>query len=69
VDLTIHKEGKLTFSNSEAQIVFKAGKGQDGYFTAEDLLVQVAKAVDIFESRTNRTATGLFMFDNAPSHQ
>ena len=25
--------------------------------------------MDIFESKTNGTATGLFMFDNAPSHQ
>lgn len=26
-------------------------------------------AIDIFEGRTNGFATGLFMFDNAPSHQ
>jgi hypothetical protein len=26
-------------------------------------------AIDIFEARTNQYATGLFMFDNAPSHQ
>ena len=62
-------KGELTYGNSEAQVVFKAGKNRDGYFTAEDLLLQVEKAVDIFESRTNGTGTGLFMFDNAPSHQ
>jgi len=30
---------------------------------------QVEKAVAIFESKTNGTATALFMFNNAPSHQ
>ncbi|KAF8577792.1 hypothetical protein K439DRAFT_1363884, partial [Ramaria rubella] len=55
--------------NSEACVIFKAGKNRDGYFTANDLIRQVAKAVDIFESKTNSTATGLFMFDNTPSHQ
>jgi hypothetical protein len=30
---------------------------------------QVEKAIDIFESKTNGFATGLFLFDNAPSHQ
>ncbi|KAF8585443.1 hypothetical protein K439DRAFT_1343453 [Ramaria rubella] len=57
----------LTYS--EAQIVFKAGKNQDGYFTADDLQKQVETAIDIFEIKTNHTATGLFVFDNAPSHQ
>ena len=33
------------------------------------MLNQVERAVDIFESRTRGTATGLFLFDNAPSHQ
>ena len=27
------------------------------------------KAIDIFEERTNGFAMGLFLFDNAPSHQ
>ena len=26
-------------------------------------------AIDIFEAKTNNFVTGLFMFDNAPSHQ
>ena len=30
---------------------------------------QVDLAINIFESKTNGTATGLFLFDNAPSHQ
>lgn len=53
----------------EARVVFKAGKNRDGYFAAEDLLKQVENAIDIFESKTHHFATGLFLFDNAPSHQ
>ncbi|KIJ98623.1 hypothetical protein K443DRAFT_103686, partial [Laccaria amethystina LaAM-08-1] len=34
---------------------------RDGWFSSEDLLAQVDKAIDIFEGRTNRFATGLFM--------
>lgn len=33
------------------------------------LLDQVDCAIDIFEERTNKFATGLFLFDNAPSHK
>ena len=42
---------------------------QDGYFTANDLLKQVETAIDIFEVKTNNMVMGLFLFDNAPSHQ
>lgn len=55
--------------NREARILFKAGKSWDGYFTAENLIEQVDHAIDIFEEKTSGFATGLFMFDNAPSHQ
>ena len=55
--------------NRDAHVVLKAGKNRDGYFDANDLLAQVDKAVDIFEEQTNGFATGLFLFDNAPSHQ
>ncbi|KIJ36225.1 hypothetical protein M422DRAFT_96515, partial [Sphaerobolus stellatus SS14] len=61
--------GRLRDDSDEAQVIFKAGKNRDGYFSADDLLNQVKDAIDIFESRSNGTATGLFMFDNAPSHQ
>jgi hypothetical protein len=54
---------------SEARIVFKAGKNRDGYFSCDDLMRQVENAIDIFESKVNGFATGLFAFDNAPSHQ
>jgi len=60
---------RLTIFFSEARLFFKAGKNRDGYFDSEDLLLQVDKAIDIFEGKTNGFATGLFLFDNAPSHQ
>ena len=60
---------KLTLKCSEACVVFKAGKNRDGYFSCEDLLKQVEHSIDIFESKTNGFATGLFIFDNALSHQ
>jgi len=53
----------------EAWIIFKAGKNRDGFFDADDLLRQVDKAIDIFEGLTKGWAQGLFLFDNAPSHQ
>ena len=59
----------LTFQNSEARVFCKAGKNRDGYFDADDLLQQIDNAIDIFEAKTNGFATGLFLFDNAPSHQ
>ena len=62
----------LTVEFSEAHVFFKAGKNQDGWFNGfdgEDLLRQVEDAIDIFEAMSNGFATGLFLFDNAPSHQ
>ena len=55
--------------NREARVVFKAGKTRDGWFSTDDLLKQIEKSIDIFESKTNGFATGLFLFNNAPSHQ
>jgi len=55
--------------SSEARVLFKAGKNRDGYFDNDDLIQQVDHAIDIFEGKTNGFATGLFVFDNAPSHQ
>ncbi|KZT63198.1 hypothetical protein DAEQUDRAFT_747909 [Daedalea quercina L-15889] len=45
------------------------GKNCDGYFSMDEPLEQVDKAIDIFEARMNGFATGLWLFDNAPSHQ
>jgi hypothetical protein len=50
-------------------VFFKAGKNRDGYFDVDDLLQQVDNTIDIFEAKTNGFATGLFLFDNALSHQ
>jgi len=56
-------------THSKARILFKAGKNWEGYFGADQLHQQVDQAIDIFEDKTNGWAQGLFMFDNAPSHQ
>jgi hypothetical protein len=48
--------------------VFKPGKNRDGYFDSSELIVQVDRAIDIFEGKANGRAIGLFLFDNAPSH-
>ena len=57
------------YLHREARVIFKAGKNCDGYFDVDDLLQQVDKAIDIFEGLTKGWAQGLFIFDNAPSHQ
>ncbi|CAA7267960.1 unnamed protein product [Cyclocybe aegerita] len=61
--------GRLKDGDDEARILFRAGKNRDGYFDNDDLISQVDHAIDIFEGLTNGFATGLFLFDNAPSHQ
>jgi hypothetical protein len=55
--------------NREVHVVFKARKTRDGWFSTDDLLKRIKKSIDIFESKTNGFVTGLFLFDNAPSHQ
>jgi len=59
----------LTVEFSKMHVFFKAGKNWDGYFDGEDLLRQVENAIDIFKAKSNGFATGLFLFNNAPSHQ
>lgn len=63
---TSHIISKL---NSEARVIFHLGKNQEGYFTAEDLLAQVDRAIDIFEELTRGFTIALFIFDNVPSHK
>jgi hypothetical protein len=53
----------------EARKIFQPGKNRDGWFTADDLLAQVDLAIDIFEELAGPYVPGLFLFDNAPSHQ
>lgn len=50
-------------------LFLKAGKNCNGYFSTNDLIQQVDKAIDICKDKTQGFATGLFLFDNAPSHQ
>jgi hypothetical protein len=59
----------LLSSYSEARIFFKPGKQCNGWFSANDLLQQVNHTIDIFKGLTKGWAQGLFLFDNAPSHQ
>jgi hypothetical protein len=56
-------------SFSDARVIFKLGKQRDGWFSANDLLTQVDRTIDIFEGLTKGWAQGLFLFDNAPSHR
>ena len=60
---------KLTVTKSRnARVMFRAGKNRGGWFSSEDLLLQVDDAISVFEGRAP-FSTGLFLFDNAPSHQ
>ncbi len=61
--------GLIISLNREARIIFKAGLNCDGYFDADQLCNQIDNAIDIFEGITKNHAQGLFIFDNAPSHQ
>ena len=63
-----HLKG-FDFIVSKARVIFEAGKNRDGWFSCEDLLQQTDMAIDIFEGKTNGFVQGLFLFDNAPSHQ
>ena len=62
-------DNSLSESHRDARVVFKAGKNRDGWFGSEDLIAQVDRAIDVFEGLTKGHAQGLFLFDNAPSHQ
>ncbi|KAF7306253.1 hypothetical protein MIND_00416100 [Mycena indigotica] len=68
-DFLVAHWGRLRLDDWEARLFFRAGKNRDGYFTNDELLAHVDNAIDIFESKTHKFATGLFLFDNAPSHQ
>ncbi|KIJ27259.1 hypothetical protein M422DRAFT_271572 [Sphaerobolus stellatus SS14] len=54
---------------TEARILFKAGKSRDGYFSCEDLCQQIELAIEPFEDHFPGTAIAAFGFDNAPGHQ
>ena len=56
-------------ASRDARILFKAGKNREGWFGSNELIAQVNHTIDIFEGLTKGNAQGLFLFDNAPSHQ
>jgi len=56
-------------ASRDMQILFKAGKNREGWFGSNELITQVNHAIDIFKGLTKGNAQGLFLFDNAPSHQ
>ena len=58
--------GFLRDECDEARVLLETSR--NGYFTDDNLLQQVEKAVDIFE-RVHPDARGIFIFDNAPSHR
>jgi hypothetical protein len=53
--------------SEEARVLFKAGKGREGYFTCEDILVQVRKAMGILEKHFPNEKHCL-VYDNATTH-
>ena len=57
--------GLLEFEGEKACLLLE--HQTQGYFTNDMLIVQVHKAIDIFEDKYP-TAQGIFIFDNAPSH-
>ncbi|KAJ6578568.1 hypothetical protein B0H19DRAFT_1208166 [Mycena capillaripes] len=67
-DFLTVKWGRLTHEDDEARWLFEAGKNRDGYFANQHLLQQTDKAIDIFEAKTNRTMTGLLLYDKAPTY-
>jgi hypothetical protein len=54
---------------SDVRVFFEAGKNHYGYFASKDVLEQAKHAIATFERNTSGRATGLFLYDNAPSHQ
>lgn len=56
-------------SSQEAWEFFRAGKNCDGYFTNDHLVIQVQRAIKIFDERFGNNAVALFAFDNATTHQ
>ena len=52
----------------EARVLFKAGKNREGYFTADDILKQAKKAVDILK-RYFPDQDHILIYDNTSTHQ
>ncbi len=65
-DFIVEGDGYLRDSEEEARLMLETQR--DGYFNSEKFLAQVHRAITIFD-RKYPDRTGLFMFDNAPSHK
>src|SRR5882762_9154222 len=52
----------------EARVLFKAGKNREGYFTADDILKQAEKAIDILQKHY-QDQDHVLVYDNVSTHQ
>jgi len=55
------------YEAEEAQVLFKAGKICEGYFTSEDILKQAEKAINILEKHYPNE-DHVLVYDNATTH-
>ncbi|KAF9441984.1 hypothetical protein P691DRAFT_623661, partial [Macrolepiota fuliginosa MF-IS2] len=53
--------------SESAHVLFRAGKSHDGYFTNDDIIAQVKKAMDILKKYFPHDKH-IFVFDNATTH-
>lgn len=53
--------------NEEAQVFFKGGKNQEGYFTNDEILEQATKVIDILDKHY-AAEDHVLVFDNATIH-
>ena len=53
--------------DESARVLFKAGKGCDGYFTNDEVVAQVGRAMDILV-KYYPNKDHIFVFDNAKTH-
>jgi len=51
----------------EARVLFRCGKGRDGYFTNDDIRNQAARAMDILDEHYS-SEDHVLVFDNATTH-
>lgn len=50
-----------------ARVLFKPGKGRDGYFTSDEVIDQANKAMDVFDQYPEEVHAAVY--DNAKTHQ
>jgi hypothetical protein len=69
VDFVSADHGWLRSPDGEksAQVLFKAGKNRDGYFTSDDILAHAAEAMNILDEYYPHEDHA-FMYDNAKTH-